>query len=105
MEVLDVEERGDGTATLSFELDVIPGAVWQTELQSSLPSDVRVSLFERGGRKFALVSFPSGESERARAAFAQACEEANEISHQAHSIAQRERLARQRASGPPGTGD
>lgn len=105
VEVLEVEERGDGTSTLSIELDEIPGAVWQMELLSLLPGDVRVSLFERGGRKFALLSFPSGEVQRARAAFAQACAGANEISDQAHAIARSERLARQRSSGPPSAGE
>ena len=96
--VLASEVRDDGTATLPIELDAIPGAVWQTELQSLMPADMRVSLFERGGLKFALVTFSDGEPERARAAFEQALQGANEVSHQAHSTAASERYAREQAA-------
>lgn len=70
--------------TLPVELDAIPGAVWQMELQSSLPPDVRVSLFERGARKCALLRFPRGASEHALAAFERARLTANEISREVH---------------------
>ncbi len=91
--------RDDGSSTVSVELTAVPGAVWQTELRSLLPNDVRASLFERGGRKYALVSFPSGQEDSARASFERALRSANEISLQAHAAAASERLARRRAAG------
>jgi hypothetical protein len=79
--------------TLAIELDAIPGAVWQTELCSLMPTDVRVSLFERGKQKFALLTFPEGELERAYAAFEQARQAANEVSQQAHLAAKAARTS------------
>ena len=92
------ELRDDGTATLPIELDTIPGAVWQAELQSLMPADLRVSLFERGGQKYALVTFPAGDAQRAEAAFNQALKGANDVSHQAHQTAANERAAREQAA-------
>jgi len=89
--VLPSEERDDGTATLPIELDVIPGAVWRSALQSLMPDDMRVSLFEQGGRKCALVTFAVGHDARALATFEEALREANEVSEQAHSAAASER--------------
>lgn len=84
--VLDDELRDVGDATMvRIDLDAIPGAVWQTELQSALPPDVRVSLFERGAQKCALLSFASGQFESAHAAFVSALQAANEVSQQAHA--------------------
>ncbi len=82
--------------TLPVELDAIPGAVWQMELHALMPADVRVSLFERGARKCALLRFPQGSAERARAAFESALRTANQVSHEVHSAAQSARQARQR---------
>lgn len=96
--VLVSETRDDGTATLPIELDTIPGAVWQAELQSLMPTDMRVSLFERGGQKCALVTFPVGQAQRAQLAFNAALEGANEVSQQAHRIAALERSAREQAA-------
>lgn len=92
--VLPSEEREDGTATLPIELDVIPGAVWRSALQSLLPDDMRVSLFEQGGRKCALVTFAAGQQAQALATFTEALQEANDVSEQAHSAAASERRAR-----------
>lgn len=104
--VLASEPRDDGTATLPIELNEIPGAVWQAELQSSMPEDMRVSLFERGGQKWALVTFSDGDTARAQAAFERALEGANEVSHESHLAAararsSREQAARERQSSPP----
>lgn len=97
--VLDDELREVGEATnLRIDLDAIPGAVWQTELQSALPPDVRVSLFERGAQKSALLTFPSGKLASARAAFVSALHAANEVSQQAHAAAVQAREARERAA-------
>ena len=94
--VLESEAVIEGeTETLPIELDAIPGAVWQMELQSLMPPDVRVSLFERGAQKCALLRFPRGHSQRAYQAFETARQAANELSHQAHqSAARAARLAR-----------
>ena len=78
--------EGD-TATLPIELDAIPGAVWQMELMSLMPKDVRVSLFERGGRKVALLRFPQGETRRAVEAFEAARVGANDVSRESHRVA------------------
>ena len=97
--VLENEIREEGeTAMVPIELDAIPGAVWQTELQSLMPRDVRVSLFERGAQKCALLSFSAGEFQRAFAAFESALKAANEVSHQAHAAALRARETRERAA-------
>jgi hypothetical protein len=85
--VLPSEERQDGTATLPIELDVIPGAVWRSALQSLMPDDMRVSLFEQGGRKCALITFAAGQEAQALATFELALQEANEVSQQAYSAA------------------
>jgi hypothetical protein len=83
--------------TLPIELDAIPGAVWQTELRDLMPPDVRVSLFERGARKCALLRFPRGATEQALRAFEQALQLANQVSHEVHAAAQSARQARERA--------
>jgi hypothetical protein len=94
--LLENEADLDGdTETLAVELDAIPGAVWQMELQSLMPPDVRVSLFERGAQKCALLRFPRGGSEQAFQAFDAARQAANEVSRQAHLSA--------RASRAPGS--
>ena len=83
--LLENEAAVDGEVeTLPVELDAIPGAVWQMELQSLMPPDVRVSLFERGAQKCALLRFPRGCSKRAFQAFDTARQAANEVSRQAH---------------------
>ena len=97
--VLADEDRDAGEiATLSIELDAIPGAVWQTELQNLMPPGFRVSLFERGTQKCALLTFPPGQMQQAREAFETALETANEVSQEAHLAAQAAREARQRAA-------
>ena len=92
--------EGD-TETLPVELDAIPGAVWQMELHALMPADVRVSLFERGSRKCALLRFPQGAAERAYQAFETALQTANQVSHEVHSAAQSARQARERAQREP----
>ena len=92
------EARDDGTATLTLELDTIPGAVWQLELQSLLPEGTRVSLFERGGQKCALVTSSVGDAEQALAAFERALTGANEVSREAHLAAESQRKARQQTT-------
>lgn len=79
-----LEAEPGGLNALPLQLDAIPGAVWQAELQSLMPPDVRVSLFERGARKCALLRFPRGASEHALAAFERARLTANEISREVH---------------------
>ena len=98
--VLENEAAIDGeTETLPLELDAIPGAVWQMELHGLMPADVRVSLFERGTRKCALLRFPRGQSQRAQQAFAGAVQAANEVSHRVHQMAaQAARQAREQAA-------
>jgi hypothetical protein len=96
--VLTSEEREDGTATLPVELDDIPGAVWQAELQSLMPADMRVSLFERGGQKYALVTFSVGQEANALAAFEHALKGANEVSQEAYLAVANERKARAEAA-------
>lgn len=92
------------TETLPVELDAIPGAVWQMELHALMPADVRVSLFERGARKCALLRFPQGAAERAYQAFESALQTANQVSHEVHSAAQSARLARESTRSPaPGS--
>jgi hypothetical protein len=95
--VLTSEAREDGTATLPIELDDIPGAVWQAELQSLMPAHMRVSLFERGGQKCALVTFSTDAAE-ALAAFEHALNGANEVSQQAYLTVANERKAREEAA-------
>jgi len=86
--LLESEAAIDGdTETLPIELDAIPGAVWQMELQSLMPPEVRVSLFERGAQKCALLRFPRGCSKQALEAFDTARRAANEVSQQAHRSA------------------
>jgi hypothetical protein len=98
--VLESEAVVDGdTETLPIELDAIPGAVWQAELHGLMPAGVRVSLFERGSQKCALLRFPSGQAERALRAFDEARQGANEVSLQAHQAA---RQARGEAEREPG---
>lgn len=89
--VLPSEERDDGTATLPIELDVIPGAVWRAALSSLMPEDMRVSLFEQGGRKCALITFAVGQEARALAGFEAALQEANQVSEQAYASAASQR--------------
>jgi hypothetical protein len=96
--VLTSEERGDGVSTLPIELDDIPGAVWQAELQSLMPDDMRVSLFERGGQKCVLITFNSGNDARALAAFDLALKGANEVSQQAYLTVANQRKAREQAT-------
>ena len=98
--IVESEELEQST-TLAIELDDIPGAVWQAELQALMPEDIRATLFERGGQKFALLKFPDDQRDRARTAFEQALSGANEVSQQAHSAARAARDARERlkASG------
>jgi hypothetical protein len=89
--VLEIEEQDapepGAMATLPIELDAIPGAVWQAELHGLMPPDVRVSLFEKGARKCALLRFAPDQRERAYAAFEHALQGANEVSEQAHRAA------------------
>lgn len=101
--VLEEEAQSDEAfATLPIELDTIPGAVWRTELLALMPSDVRVTLFERGSQKLALLTFPPGERERAQAAFEAALQSANAVSQASHLVAKgaRERLAREHSEKP-----
>jgi uncharacterized membrane protein len=83
----DEAHEENGMATLPIELDAIPGAVWQAELQSLMPEGMRVSLFEQGARKCALLRFPTEQRPHASQAFAQALQGANEVSQQAHQAA------------------
>lgn len=86
--LLEEEAVVDGdTETLPIELDAIPGAVWQMELHGLMPPDIRVSLFERGSQKYALLRFPRGRAQAAVQAFDRAREAANEVNHQAHLTA------------------
>ncbi len=86
--LLEDEAVVDGeTETLPIELDAIPGAIWQMELHALTPPDMRVSLFERGSQKCALLRFPRGRAQEAYQAFDLARKTANEISHQAHQSA------------------
>jgi hypothetical protein len=64
-----------------------------------MPPDMRASLFERGGQKFALVTFPAGQARQGLAAFERALQGANEVSQQAHQAAANERIAREQARG------
>jgi hypothetical protein len=93
---LDEEAVVDGEIeTLPVELDAIPGAVWQMELHALMPADVRVSLFERGARKCALLKFPRGGADAAYRVFETALATANEVSHELHlNAAQAAREAR-----------
>lgn len=87
---LDRDAVVDGdTETLPIELDAIPGAIWQLELHGLMPPEVRVSLFERGAQKCALLRFPRGQAEQAFQAFDSARRAANEASEQAHLSAAR----------------
>jgi hypothetical protein len=95
--VLDNEELDGDPTTLALELDAIPGAVWQMELQSLLPPDVRVSLFERGTQKCALLRFPAGDTQRALEAFEAARQAANEVSREAYRSASEAVRSSQRA--------
>jgi hypothetical protein len=88
--LLEEEAVVDGdTETLPIELDAIPGAIWQMELHGLMPPDVRVSLFERGAQKCALLRFPRGRAQEAYQAFERALVTANEISHELHLNAAR----------------
>ena len=95
--VLESEAVVEGdTETLPVELDAIPGAVWQMELHSLMPADVRVSLFERGSQKCALLRFPRGQAQAALRAFDEARKAANEVSREVHrSASEAVRQARQ----------
>lgn len=86
--VLESEAVVEGdTETLPIELDAIPGAVWQMELHGLMPPEVRVSLFERGALKCALLRFPRGGAQQALAAFEAALRTANEVSREVHQTA------------------
>jgi hypothetical protein len=88
--LLESEATVEGdTETLPIELDAIPGAVWQMELHSLMPADVRVSLFERGAQKCALLRFPRGCLQQALQAFDTARRGANEQSREAYQSAAR----------------
>jgi hypothetical protein len=100
----DEAQSGDEHGTLALELDAIPGAVWQTELASLMPHDVRVSLFERGTQKCALLRFPAGQKQRALEAFEAARQAANLVSEQAHRAAQTARQLRESAAPEPDSG-
>lgn len=96
----------DEMETLPIELDAIPGAVWQTELHALMPPEVRVSLFERGARKCALLRFARGGGEPALRAFEAALQAANEVSEEVHRAAQSARQARaERESERAGRGE
>jgi hypothetical protein len=98
--VLESEAVVDGDIeTLPIELDAIPGAVWQAELHGLMPPEVRVSLFERGSQKCALLRFPSGQAQRALEAFDTARQGANEVSRQAHQAARQARGEVERERG------
>jgi hypothetical protein len=99
--VLAGEPRDESTGTLAFELDEMPGAVWRTELESLMPSDMRVTLLERGAQKYALVTFPAGEEKRAEAAFSEALHGANEVSRDAHASLANRRSQAPSADEPP----
>jgi hypothetical protein len=81
-----VEEK---TETLPVELDAIPGAVWQMELHALMPQEVRVTFFERGSRKCALLRCPRGQGAAAFESFVSALKVANEVSHELHLNAAR----------------
>jgi hypothetical protein len=99
--LLESEAVVDGdTETLPIELDAIPGAIWQMELHSLMPPEVRVSLFERGAQKCALLRFPRGGAEQAFKAFDLARQAANQVSHELHLNAAR--AARQIRESDPG---
>ncbi len=102
--LLEDETVVDGdTETLSVELDAIPGAVWQMELLGSMPPEVRVSLFQRGAQKCALLRFPRGQAQQAYQAFDVARQTANETSHRVHlSARQAVRDAREKDNGQTG---
>lgn len=89
--VLEIEDREElepnGQETLPVELDAIPGAVWQMELQGLMPPGMRVSLFEKGSRKCALLRFAAGERDQAYAAFENALAGANAVSEESHRAA------------------
>lgn len=95
----DEAEKREDVATLRIELDAIPGAVWQAELTSSLPPDVRVTLFELGAQKCALLTFPPGQQQYALEAFEKARKVANEVSDEAHAAARAARASRSPATG------
>ena len=109
-EVLASERRNESTATLAFELDEMPGAVWRVELESSMPSDMRLTLLERGGHKNAVVTCPVGDEQRGEAAFRDALRGANEVSREAHSAAAhagagRPQTAREKQAADPSGDD
>ncbi|HYJ07868.1 MAG TPA: hypothetical protein VEX18_02640 [Polyangiaceae bacterium] len=95
----DEAEQREDVATLRIELDAIPGAVWQAELTSSLPPDVRVTLFELGAQKCALLTFPPGQQQYALEVFEKARKVANEVSDEAHAAARAARASRSPATG------
>jgi len=97
--LLETEPVSEGeTETLLVELDAIPGAVWQMELHSAMPPDVRVSLFERGTQKCALLRFPRGQGSEAYEAFDAARQTANDVSREVHQAARRAREQAERGS-------
>lgn len=95
--VLEEEAVVEGDVeTLPIELDAIPGAVWQMELHSLMPAGMRVSLFERGSQKCALLRFPVGQAREALRAFESARQAANDLSREAYQSARAARQARER---------
>ena len=96
--VADEPETQSETETLLVELDAIPGAVWQMELHSAMPAHVRVSLFERGAQKCALLRFPRGQGSEAYEAFDAARQTANDVSREVYQAARRAREQAERGS-------
>lgn len=101
LETEALEAEPGGLNSLPLELDAIPGAVWQAELHALMPKDVRVSLFELGARKLAILRFAPGERERALAAFEKALADANEVSEQSHQVAAQARARRESERAEP----
>jgi hypothetical protein len=87
LDILEAVPRDDGALTLPVELDAIPGAVWQAELQSLLPEGMRVSLVEHGAQKRALLTFPAELLPEAHLAFERALAGANEVSRESYRAA------------------
>lgn len=96
--VLESEAVVEGDVeTLPIELDAIPGAIWQMELHRLMPPEVRVSLFERGSQKCALLRFPAGQAREALQAFESARQAANDLTREAYQSVRAAREARERA--------
>lgn len=96
-----LEAEPGGLNALPLQLDAIPGAVWQAELHALMPKDVRVSLFELGARKCAILRFQPGEREAALAAFERALAGANEVSEQSYQVAAQARARRESERAGP----